>query len=100
MCRTLLFNRKSAILKPLLNGEKFRLKSFNIINGYHFNNRFTLTLKVELKVKVTSTTSPANLLRPGMAGLPALIRPKFHFKNVRFDQNGLFEAPFIPCSPT
>ena len=65
---------------------------------YHFNNRFTLTLKVELKVKVTSTTSPANLLRPGMAGLPALIRPKFHFKNVSFDQNGKFEDPQTPSS--
>ena len=43
-------------------------------------------LKVKLKVKVTSTTSPANLLRPGMAGLLALIWLNFHFKNVIFDQ--------------
>ena len=70
----------------------------NIAFGYHFNSRFPLTLKVKLKVKVTSTTSPANLLRPGMAGLPALIRPNFHFKNVRFGQNGLFEDPKFPSS--
>ena len=30
-----------------------------------FKRRFTLTLKVKFKVKVTSTTSPANLLKPG-----------------------------------
>ena len=51
-----------------------------------FHKNWNITACTDFKVKVTSSTSPANLLRPGMAGLPALIRLNFHFKNVIFDQ--------------
>ena len=47
-------------------------------------------LKVKFKVKVTSTTSLAIMFRSGMAGLPALSRPKFGSKNVIFEQNHNF----------
>ena len=52
-------------------------------------------LKVKFKVKVTSTTSIAIMFRPGMAGLPALSRPKFGSKNVIFGPNGHFVTPII-----
>ena len=47
---------------------------------------FCAIFKVKVKVEVTSTTSKVIMFRPGMAGLLALSRLKFHFKNVIFDQ--------------
>ena len=84
------------VLEKFFAGKTSISQSEEYINmPCHKNWRITSCgdLKVKVKVKVTSSTSPANLLRPGMAGLPALIRPNFHFKNVIFDQNGLFLAP-------
>ena len=62
--------------------------SANLNIGFHIDWKITSCsdFKVMVKVKVASSPSPANLLRPGMAGLLALIWLNFHFKNVIFDQ--------------
>ena len=67
--------------------------SINMMSQKGFKITYYGFLKV--KVKVTSTTSIAIMFRPGMAGLPALSRPKFGSKNVIFGPNGHFVTPII-----
>ena len=66
----------------------YLLEYFVINIACHVRSKimFCAIFKVKVKVEVTSTTSIVIMFRPGMAGLLALSRPKFHFKNVIFDQ--------------
>ena len=69
--------------------------SLNMMSQKGSTIRYYGFLKVKIKVKVTSTTSIAIMFRPGMAGLPALSRPKFGSKNVILGQNGPNLTPII-----
>ena len=64
----------------------FREGGINIACHVLSKIMFCTIFKVKDKVEVTSTTSIVIMFRPDMAGLKALRRPKFHFKNVIFDQ--------------
>ena len=62
------------------------LRNLNFLNiAFHVRSKIMFCTIFKVKVEVTSTTSIVIMFRPGMAGLPATRRPKFHFKNVIFD---------------
>ena len=73
----------------------FTFKAINMMSQKGSKITYYGFLKVKVEVKVTSTTSIAIMFRPGMAGLPALSRPKFGSKNVIFGPNGHFVTPII-----
>ena len=73
----------------------FEIECFNMMSQKGSKITYYGFLKVKVKVEVTSTTSIAIMFRPGMAGLPALSRPKFGSKNVIFGPNGHFVTPII-----
>ena len=87
----------NSLLKTLPKTKQKKIKTNNLRAGLaHFEVSSSWVLKV--KFKVTSSTSPVNLLRPGMARLLTLIRPKFCPKNVIFEQSGHVDRPFTAFS--